>query len=245
MALTRRQSARHSVDVWRDVVGAVDGTVGRRWCQESVVDEAGCGAALGLHGSGRGRYPIGKRLGQVWSAVQSGYSTREGMWGSGSLRQGSKEHVTGWSVTTIMHTVQSGHQPLSPSTPQVGLKGIDVPEKSERLIVTLFTDNTTVYLSKEDEISKLEVILEDWHKAAQAKFNVSKTIVMPIRELMYRQNVLQTQRTQPKGGQIPAHMTILREGKATQILGAWYGNGVKISVPWSIVLTKLTKLMEQ
>jgi hypothetical protein len=177
--------------------------------------------------------------------VQSGYSTREGTWGSGSLEQGSKEHVTGWSVTTIMHTVQSGHQTLCPSAPQVGLKGIDVPEKSECLIVTLFTDNTTVYLSKEDEISKLEIILEDWRKAAQAKLNVRKTIVMPIRELMYRQNVLQTQRTQPKRGQIPAHMTILREGKATHILRAWYGNGVKISALWSVVLTKLTKLMEQ
>jgi exonuclease III len=136
-------------------------------------------------------------------------------------------------------------EPLALALRKSDLKGIDVPGQSERLIATLFADDTTVYLSKEDEISKLEAILEDWCTAARAKFNVSKTVVMPIGELTYRQSVLQTRKTQSDGGQIPANMTILREGEATRILGAWYGNGVDISAPWSIVLTKLTKSMER
>jgi hypothetical protein len=101
MAPARRQGAGHSREVWRDVVGGVDGAVGRRQCQEGMVDKTGCGAALGVCRSGRDEGPRGKRLGQVRSTVRSGYSAGKGMWGSGSLRQGSEEHVTSWSVTVL------------------------------------------------------------------------------------------------------------------------------------------------
>jgi hypothetical protein len=63
------------------------------------MDEMGCGAALGVRGSGRGVCPRGERLERVRSAVRSGYGAGEGTWGSGSLGQGSEEHVTSWSVT--------------------------------------------------------------------------------------------------------------------------------------------------
>jgi hypothetical protein len=81
------------------MVRGVDGAVGRRRCQEGVVDEAGREAAPGVHRSGRDAGPRGNRLGRVQSEVQSGYGAREGTWVSGSPGQGSEEHVTGWSVT--------------------------------------------------------------------------------------------------------------------------------------------------
>jgi hypothetical protein len=58
-----------------------------------------CGVAPGVHGSGRGACPRGERLEASQSAVQRGYGAGEGTRGFGSLRQGSKEHVTSWSVT--------------------------------------------------------------------------------------------------------------------------------------------------
>jgi hypothetical protein len=64
------------------------------------MDDAGRGAALSVRRSGWDAGPRGKRLEASRSAVQRCYSTAEGTWGSGSLRQGSKEHVTSWSVTT-------------------------------------------------------------------------------------------------------------------------------------------------
>jgi hypothetical protein len=68
-----------------------------------MMDEAECGAAPGVHRSGQEACPRGERLEASGSTVWSGYSARERMWGSGSLGQGSKEHVTSWSVTTNVH----------------------------------------------------------------------------------------------------------------------------------------------
>jgi hypothetical protein len=99
MALARRQGAGHSREIWRDRIRGVGGAEGRRRCQEGMLDEAGHEATPGVCRSSQDVGPRGKRLGQVQSVVQSGYGAREGMWGSGSLRQGSEEHVTGWSVT--------------------------------------------------------------------------------------------------------------------------------------------------
>jgi hypothetical protein len=55
--------------------------------------------APGGHGSGRDAGPKDKRLEASQSLVRRCYSTGEGTWGSRSLGQGSKELVTGWSVT--------------------------------------------------------------------------------------------------------------------------------------------------
>jgi hypothetical protein len=136
-------------------------------------------------------------------------------------------------------------KPLAIALRKSKLKGFMVPGKEERLIATLFADDTTVYLSKEDNISELEKILEGWCTASRAKFNVNKTIVMPLGKREFRRNVLRTRQTRMWGGQIPANMEILKEGQATRILGAWYRNGVDINAPWSIVVTKLSRATER
>jgi exonuclease III len=136
-------------------------------------------------------------------------------------------------------------EPLAIALRKSKLKGIDVPGKAERLIATLFADDTTVYLSKDDDIADLEEILQEWCVASRAKFNVGKTIVVPIGEKTYRENVLRTRQTREDGGVIPDNMTILREGESTRILGAWFGNGVDINAPWSVVLNKMAKSFER
>jgi hypothetical protein len=73
--------------------------MGRRRCQEGMVDGIRCEVAPGGHGSSRDAGPKGKKLEASQSLVQRCYSTGEGTWGSGSLGQGSKELVTRWSVT--------------------------------------------------------------------------------------------------------------------------------------------------
>jgi hypothetical protein len=99
MAPARSRGTGHSGEVRRDVVGAVDGTGEGRWCQEGVVEGTRRGAALGVRRSGQNVGPRGKRLEVSQSTVRRRYSAGGGSWGSGSLRQGSEELVTGWSVT--------------------------------------------------------------------------------------------------------------------------------------------------
>jgi hypothetical protein len=59
--------------------------------------------APGVCRSGRDVGPRGERLEASWSTVRSCYGAREGTRGSGSLGQGSKEHVTSWSVTAPLY----------------------------------------------------------------------------------------------------------------------------------------------
>src|ERR1700761_7313540 len=51
------------------------------------------------------------------------------------------------------------------------LEGLDIPRMEEKLIVNLFTDDTTVYLKSQDRFDSLEVILAQWCAASGAKFN--------------------------------------------------------------------------
>ena len=59
-------------------------------------------------------------------------------------------------------------------------KGFEIPGVERKLITTLFADNTTVFLSKFDKFSALELILDKWCIASGARFNVSKTEIIPI-----------------------------------------------------------------
>jgi hypothetical protein len=92
VAPARRKGMEQSEEVWRDMVGEVDSIVGRRQCQEGVVDEVGHGVAPGICRSNQDAGLRGKRLEASWSVVHRRYSAAWRMWGS-------KERVTGWSVT--------------------------------------------------------------------------------------------------------------------------------------------------
>lgn len=84
-----------------------------------------------------------------------------------------------------------------------------------RIVVTMFADDTTVYLTEDDNFSDLNDILQCWCNASGAKFNTSKTEV------------------------IPNSIDIAKDGKATRILGAWIGNGVEEQAVWSPILDKI------
>ena len=60
------------------------------------------------------------------------------------------------------------------------LKCFEIPGVRDKLITTLFADDTTVFLSKFDKFTDLKAILNKWCIASGACFNVSKT------EITYR-----------------------------------------------------------
>jgi hypothetical protein len=60
------------------------------------------------------------------------------------------------------------------------ITGID-----KKLITTLFADNTTVYLSQYDLFDDLTDTLNLWCKASGARFNISKTEIIPIGSRTY------------------------------------------------------------
>jgi hypothetical protein len=60
------------------------------------------------------------------------------------------------------------------------LEGITIPGAEEKLIVNLFADDTTLYMSKDNRFDTVEELLTNWCKASGAKFNIEKMEIIPI-----------------------------------------------------------------
>lgn len=121
------------------------------------------------------------------------------------------------------------------------LKGIDMDKDIERLIVTLFADDTTVYLRKEDSFHDLVPILRDWCKASGAKFNIPKTVIVLVGTDEHRNTLMTTRKSSPNNRLIPIDIKIAGEGEATQLLGAFHRNGIMHTSMWSPTVEAIVK----
>ncbi|KAI1783863.1 hypothetical protein LXA43DRAFT_902741, partial [Ganoderma leucocontextum] len=124
---------------------------------------------------------------------------------------------------------------------QSELQGITIPGLRDRLIATLFADDTTVYLSDNDDFVTLQGILARWCAASRAKFNGGKTEVIPIGGAGYRAEVVTTRRTGPNTQPFPVGARIADQGDAVRTLGAWVGNGVDQAAPWAPVMDTIRR----
>jgi ribonuclease HI len=135
-------------------------------------------------------------------------------------------------------------EPLAIALRKSELKGMNIPGEPERLIETMFADDTTVYLDKIDPWELLMLILDDWCKASRAKFNKGKTEIIPIGSNEYRRTFEITQKT-TQGNPIPEDVRIVPKGAAVRILGAWFGHDVEVNAPWMTVISKIDKAVER
>ncbi|KAF9560006.1 hypothetical protein CPC08DRAFT_612641, partial [Agrocybe pediades] len=125
------------------------------------------------------------------------------------------------------------------------LTGFRLPKDIERLIVTLFADDTTVYLSEHDSFNELQTILLTWCRASGAKFNVAKTVVIPAGSEEYRLRVCTNRQLSEDQQQIPEEIKIARDGEPVRVLGALIGNKVDQVNVWSPVIEKVNKRLSQ
>ncbi|KIY48914.1 hypothetical protein FISHEDRAFT_16943, partial [Fistulina hepatica ATCC 64428] len=77
-------------------------------------------------------------------------------------------------------------EPLACMIRKSGLSGYEIPEAENKLIVKMFANDMTVYLSEKDDYNKLSHILAEWCAASRAKFNIEKTVIIPIGSPEYR-----------------------------------------------------------
>ena len=105
-------------------------------------------------------------------------------------------------------------EPLANMLRQSNLKGFELPGIRDKLIITLFADDTTVYLSEFDRFSDLEEILEKWCIASGACFNVSKTEIIPIGTEEYRSSVEATHCINPSHPPLANNIHIARNKEA-------------------------------
>jgi hypothetical protein len=121
------------------------------------------------------------------------------------------------------------------------LKGIKIPGKEDNLIISHFADDTTVYLSSENELEIFWGILRLWCVASTGKFNDHKTVLLPFGWTEYRAMVLKQRRinNKMKIGTIEERIRIIPDGQTCRILGAWIGNTAPYITPWPLVLEKI------
>jgi hypothetical protein len=136
-------------------------------------------------------------------------------------------------------------EPLACAIRQSGLKGIATPGQEKWLIVKMFADDTTIYLSYKDNLNDLREILEEWCKASKAKFNISKTEVIPIGMPGYRAWAREARKLHGTHNEVRENMRFNKEGEPVRILCAWIGNGIDSAVPWIPVVEKIERALER
>ncbi len=135
-------------------------------------------------------------------------------------------------------------EPLSAMIRKSDIRGFNIPRCKETLKAVLFADDTTVYLSDRDDFSTLQKVLDAWCSAAKARFNISKTEIIPIGSPAFRKEMAETYRGTGSWKNYPRGVHVAQDGEAIRILGAFFGNGVSQVETWSLVLTKIVAMRQ-
>ncbi len=135
-------------------------------------------------------------------------------------------------------------EPLSAMIRKSAIRGFDIPKCDEVLKAVLFADDTTVYLSHQDDFETLQRVLDTWCSAAKARFNISKTEIIPIGSPEYRCEMAETYRLSGSWKNYPRGVHVAQDGEAVRILGAFLGNGIDQKAIWSLVLSKIVAMRQ-
>ncbi|THU79790.1 hypothetical protein K435DRAFT_565837, partial [Dendrothele bispora CBS 962.96] len=128
---------------------------------------------------------------------------------------------------------------------QSNLKGIQIPGHLERLVTTLFADDTTVFVDSSDDYNHLVGILDRWCAASGAKFNVSKTEIIPTGSPAYRESLASTRSIHPDQAPIPQGPKINKDGESSRMLGARQGNLVNPDAIWVPITNRMESILDR
>ncbi|KAF9555425.1 hypothetical protein CPC08DRAFT_642869 [Agrocybe pediades] len=128
---------------------------------------------------------------------------------------------------------------------QSTLRGFTIKGEVERLITTLFADDTTVWLAEEDNFQDLQNILIKWCRTSGAKFNVAKTILIPVGTELYRQNLIRNRKLNEQGELLPGEIHIAPDGSPVRVLGAYVGNKLDQVAIWTPTIDKITHKLDR
>ncbi|KII86549.1 hypothetical protein PLICRDRAFT_55489 [Plicaturopsis crispa FD-325 SS-3] len=128
---------------------------------------------------------------------------------------------------------------------KVQLYSYNIPGVADKIITTLFADDTTTYLAESDNYDDLQDILQKWCISSKAKFNTEKTEVIPIGTEEYRSAVIESRRLNPDQQPLPANIHIAKDGEPVRILGSWIGNKADQAESWNRVVNKITTSLTQ
>jgi hypothetical protein len=122
------------------------------------------------------------------------------------------------------------------------LQGYSIPGAEEKLIISLFADDTSIYLNHNDKMDDVQSILDNWCLASGAKFNIEKTEIIPIGTPEHRDQVITSRKLNPHDRTtLDTRIRIAQDGEAMRSLGAWIGNNINNTTPWEPIIDKIHK----
>jgi Reverse transcriptase (RNA-dependent DNA polymerase) len=126
------------------------------------------------------------------------------------------------------------------------LDGITIPGVEERIIVSMFADDTNLYLGKNDRMEHVQRILDEWCCASGAKFNQGKTEINPFGFKAHRTRVTLTRKLNPQDPTpLDECIRIARDGDAVRSLGAWIGNKTNLKTPWEPIIDNIHNALKR
>ncbi|KDQ56068.1 hypothetical protein JAAARDRAFT_98948, partial [Jaapia argillacea MUCL 33604] len=125
------------------------------------------------------------------------------------------------------------------------LEGYKILGLKRKLLINLFADDATIYLSANDRYSDLQELLQSWCQASGAKFNIGKTEIIPIGSEQHRERIITTRRIHPDDEPLDARIHIAKDGDPVRSLGAWIGNKVSNVTPWEPILVKIQSHLDR
>ncbi|KAL7280530.1 hypothetical protein ACG7TL_005462 [Trametes sanguinea] len=136
-------------------------------------------------------------------------------------------------------------EPLAAMIRSADFAGLKVPETRESLKAILFADDTTAFLSENDDFRALQRVIDVWCSASKARFNITKTEILPIGSAEHRARMTTTYRQTGEWMEYPRGAKIAGDGEPVRILGAHLGNNVNQRLIWRANLEKLRTALER
>lgn len=96
------------------------------------------------------------------------------------------------------------------------IHGYRILGSEEKLVTSLFADDTSIFLSQNDKMDDVQNILDEWCQASGAKFNIEKTEIIPIGTPEHHNQVATSRKLNPHNqSNLDEKIRITNHGEAT------------------------------
>lgn len=135
-------------------------------------------------------------------------------------------------------------EPLAEALHRSDLEGIRIPGTAIQIICKLFADDTQLFLSKNNKLSKAIDIANRWCLASTAKFHERKPEVLLISTETHSRKVERTrslQRNRPEAEPLPEGVRIVSTSEPLRIFGGMVGYNLDLNAIWDPIVTKMVE----
>ena len=161
--------------------------------------------------------------------------------GTIKLRKGVKQ---GCPMSCLLYDI--GIEPLGCAIRMSQLTGIRIKEIPDKILVSMFADDTLIYLTINDDICILFLILDKFCYVSNAKFNEKKYEALPLGDPEFRKKLTETRKLNDLPGNVLRNeIRIIKEGEPMRTLGAWIGHNIDISPNWNNIVEKQKEIMNK